>query len=513
MTGAEILLKTLTELKVDTIFGYPGSSILPVYDALPKFPIRHVLTSHETGAGFAASGMARATGKPGVVLATSGPGATNLVTTIADAFMDSVPLIAITGNVELKNLGHDCFQEVDVFGMTMPIVKYSYIVKSVDDIESTVYEAFEIATSGRKGPVLIDIPFDVLTSEGDFTGDRKNGAPTVSYDFKDVNKIADVINKSEKPFLYLGGGAIDYSDKIIKLAKLIKAQIGVSFMALGCVPSDFNGYAGIVCDDNKPMIKEVLSDSDLIITLGARFNNRISAFEKIKNKPIIQIDIDGAEIDKNVLCNNYLIADIGAALEKLMPLLKEKDDRELKTLSPVVKGRGKEIIFKLSEFLPDDAIIVTDVGLHQIWTASTYPFKKPRTFITSGGLGVMGFGMGAAIGISLATDKKVVLITGDGSLRMNIAEFETAVKLKTNLTVVCMNNSSLGLIKKIQAKSYGKHFVECAEPKLNFANLAKAYCGDGIVLSKKDDVEKTLEQALKIHTPCIVDCEISDNEF
>ncbi|MGN1096694.1 MAG: thiamine pyrophosphate-binding protein, partial [Christensenellales bacterium] len=398
MTGAKILLKTLTELKVDTIFGYPGSSILPVYDALPEFPLRHVLTAHETGAGFAASGMARATGKPGVVIATSGPGATNLVTAIADAFMDSIPLIAITGNVELKNLGHDCFQEVDIFGMTMPIVKYSYIVKSVNDLERIIFEAFEIATTGRKGPVLIDIPFDVLKDEADYCENfSEPSAKSPSGDLKDVEKIASLINDSQKPFLYLGGGSIDYSDKIIEFADLIKAQIGVSFMALGSVPSDHKGYVGIVSDENKPL-KEILSDSDLIITLGARFNNRISAFDKIKNKTIIQIDIDGAEIDKNVLCNNYLIADIGSALDKLMPLLKKKENRELQTLSPVVKGRGKEIIFELSKFLPDDAVIITDVGLHQIWTACTYPFKKPRTFITSGGLGVMGFGMGAAIG-------------------------------------------------------------------------------------------------------------------
>lgn len=512
MTGAKILLKSLTELKVDTIFGYPGSSILPVYDALSEFPLRHVLTAHEMGAGFAASGMARATGKPGVVIATSGPGATNLVTAIADAFMDSVPLIAITGNVELKNLGHDCFQEVDIFGMTMPIVKYSYIVKSVNDLEKIIFEAFEIATTGRKGPVLIDIPFDVLKDETDYCGNFSRSPASSSYDLKDVEKIANLINDSQKPFLYLGGGGVDYSDRIIEFADLIKAQIGVSFMALGSVPSDHKGYVGIVSDDNKPL-QEILSASDLVIALGARFNSRISAFDKIKNKTIIQIDIDGAEIDKNVLCNNYLIADIGTALDKLMPLLKEKENRELQNLSPVVKGRGKEIIFELSNFLPDDAVIITDVGLHQIWTACTYPFKKPRTFITSGGLGVMGFGMGTAIGVALATNRKVVLITGDGSLRMNVAEFETAVKLKIDLTVICMNNSSLGLIKKIQSKFYGKRFVECDEPKLNFANLAKAYGGEGITLSRTANVKEALEQSLKMKKPLIIDCEISDKEF
>lgn len=510
MNGAEILLKSLTKLNVDTIFGYPGSTILPIYDALDKYPIKHVLTAHEQGAGFAADGMARATGKVGVVMATSGPGATNLVTPIADAFMDSVPLIAITGNVELKNLGHDCFQEVDVFGMTMPVVKYSYIVKSTADIEKTVFEAFKIATSGRKGPVLIDVPFDVLTGEAEFTNAYSQEVETPDYSLKGIEKIADIINNAKKPFIYLGGGTQNYSAEVKEFARRINAQIGVSYMALGVVPFDYKGYLGVVTDDNKKL-KTVLSSSDLIIALGARFNSRSTAFTNVKNKTIIQIDVDGAEIDKNVICDNYLVCDLKTALDALMPLIKQKEQTELEQAEVSRSSRGREIIRKISELC--DAVVVTDVGLHQTWTATDYKFKNPRTFITSGGLGVMGFGMGGAIGAALGTGKKVVLITGDGSLRMNIAEFETAVKLNVDLTVFCMNNSALGLIKKIQNKRYGKRYVECDEPKLDFAKLAVAYGGNGLELNLNDDVESVVKKALSFTTPTIVDCRISDKEF
>lgn len=509
--AADILLKTLTKLGVDTVFGYPGSSVLPIYDRIPDYPIRHILTAHEQGASFAASGYARATGKTGVVIATSGPGATNLVTGIADAFMDSVPLVAITGNVKLSDLGHDCFQEVDIFGITMPIVKYSYIVTSSADIEKTVLEAFKIAHQGRKGPVLIDIPFDVLTGEAKYSDlpVEKENSPC---DFGQLNEAAKMINDSQKPFLFVGGGAIasDAFDEIKLLSEKIHAKVGVTFMALGSVDSSSDGYVGIV-EDTNVIALDAIKNSDLIISLGVRFSNRNKSVS-LKGKKMVQIDVDKAEIDKNVPTTAYLLGDLKKALGVLLPLINFKETKTHGRYLPALTHRSEKIVSALGKICPD-AVIVTDVGLHQICAAKCFPYRAPRTFLTSGGLGVMGFGMGAAIGAALSTGKKTILITGDGSLRMNINEFETAVKLNIPLTVLCFNNSSLGLIKRLQKKQYGRNYVECELSKLNFASLADCYGGKGFSLSKSDDIKTVLKNALSCNKPAIVDCEIPQSEI
>lgn len=509
--AADILLKTLTKLGVDTVFGYPGSSVLPVYDRIGDYPIRHILTAHEQGASFAASGYARSSGKTGVVLATSGPGATNLVTGIADAFMDSVPLVAITGNVKLSELGHDCFQEVDIFGITMPIVKYSYIVTSPADLEKIVLQAFKIAHQGRKGPVLIDIPFDVLTGEAEYL-DLPVEEENSPCDLGQINEVAKMINESQKPFLFVGGGAIssDAFDEIKALNEKIHAKVGVTFMALGSVDSTCDGYVGIV-EDTNPTALDAIKESDLIISLGVRFSNRNKSIS-LKGKKMAQIDVDKAEIDKNVPTTSYLLGDLKTALGHLLPFVDAKDKKSHGGYIPVINHRSEKIISALGRLCPD-AVVVTDVGLHQICAAKFFPFRAPRTFLTSGGLGVMGFGMGAAIGAALSTGKKIILITGDGSLRMNIGEFETAVKLNIPLTVLCFNNSSLGLIKRLQKKQYKRNYVECELSKLDFAALADCYGGKGFKLSSHDDIEKTLTSALNCPKPVIVDCEIPQSEI
>ncbi len=524
LTGAEILLKSLEEQNVETIFGYPGSSILSVYDHLSNSKIRHILTVHEQGACFCASGYARSTGKVGVVLATSGPGATNLLTGIADAYMDSVPLIAITGNVPLQNLGHDTFQEVDTFGITMPVVKYSYIVKDIASLHTIICEAFCLATTGRPGPILIDIPSNIFDETYTFENivdscNRKQQTSTLQ-----IQEIANLIESSSKPFLYLGGGVIssNASQQVLELAQKLQCPIASSFMGLGAIPSNHPNFLGVASSNNQN-IENAIKDCDLFICLGARFNSRLNEkFQNLLSKQtkIIHMDIDNAEIDKNFPTLCYCIGDIKEILSQLVPKLKTKKVWLDISQFQIDKGNTKKsnIFLDFLTFIPkvfgDDVIIATDVGLHQIWTAQNYAFSFPRQFLTSGGLGAMGFGMGASIGASIGTQKRVVLITGDGSFNMNFNELATAVANKIPIVIVVLNNKSLGLIRKMQKETYKRHYVESSlNTNINYVALAKSFGACGMKINKNSDFESALQKAKSCDKPFVIDFKISMKTF
>ncbi|MDD4839339.1 MAG: biosynthetic-type acetolactate synthase large subunit [Clostridia bacterium] len=520
INGAEILMNCLIEQGVDTIFGYPGASVLAVYDTLLDFPVRHILTAHEQGACFAAEGYSRASGKVGVVLTTSGPGATNLVTGIADAYMDSIPLVAITGNVSLDNLGHDCFQEIDIFGMTLPIVKYSYIVKSAKELAHTVREAFRIAQSGRKGPVLIDIPTNIFNEISEYELIAPEPILPKLIDTTDLVKIATLINSSERPLIYAGGGVIasGATEQVKALSTKISAHVAVSFMGIGAVPSSFKNYIG-VASNRTTAPTTALKECDLLICLGTRFNSRTESNNKLLTKrklPIVHIDIDNAEIDKNIPTTRAIVGDVILAIEELLPRLNGNANEEWLARDfgeKPIKNRAVDILNSLSKKVDKQTIIVTDVGLHQLWTALTYPVETPRSFLTSGGLGVMGFGLGAAIGAALASGKRVILVTGDGSFNMNLNELATAVKNKLGIMILVMNNSSLGMIRQIQQENFSRRYSQSTlYLKTDYVAFAKSFGADAYSIEQSDDIDKILDMALRHKTPVVIDCKIPIND-
>ena len=534
LTGAEILVNSLIDNGVDTVFGYPGGAVLNIYDALFKKSdkIRHILTCHEQGAAHAADGYARSTGKVGVCIATSGPGATNLVTGIATAYMDSTPMVAITGNVTRPLLGKDSFQEVDITGITMPITKHNYIVKDIKELQKIVNEAFYIASSGRPGPVLIDIPKDITAEKYNYTKmePKKREKSLQTINISSLEDFVEFINESENPFIYAGGGILSSNaeKEVLALAEKINAPVATSLMGIGSIPNDHRLYTGMIGMHGTKASNLLATSCDLIIALGARFSDRVISHKNhVKNARVIQIDIDPAEINKNVKVDSYIIGDIKEVLNKLIPMINEKENiawinkmNELKALNnkEVVKEGilTPEYLFTLlNKIDKGNFIITTEVGQHQMWTAQNYKFYKPRTFISSGGLGTMGFGMGASIGAQVANPKAVVFnIAGDGSFGMDCNEFATAVNFKIPVKVIVMNNNALGMVRQWQSL-----FYECryAETTLNratdFVKLAEAFGGTGFRVEKPEELQEILEKALATDGPVIIDYKINSDDM
>lgn len=534
LTGAEILVNSLIDNGVDTVFGYPGGAVLNIYDALFKKndKIRHILTCHEQGAAHAADGYARSTGKVGVCIATSGPGATNLVTGIATAYMDSTPMVAITGNVTRPLLGKDSFQEVDITGITMPITKHNYIVKDIKDLQKIINEAFYIASSGRHGPVLIDIPKDITAEKYNYiTMEPKNRKKSLQHiNINSLERFAQLINESENPFIYAGGGILSSNaeKEVLALAEKINAPVATSLMGIGSIPNDHRLYTGMIGMHGTKASNLLATSCDLIIALGARFSDRVISHKNhIKNAKIIQIDIDPTEINKNVKVDSYIVGDIKEVIKKLFPMINEKENiawinkmNELKTLNnkEVVKEGvlTPEYLFTLLNKMNNgNFIITTEVGQHQMWTAQNYKFYKPRTFISSCGLGTMGFGMGASIGAQMGNPKAVVFnIAGDGSFGMDCNEFATAVNFKLPVKVIVMNNNALGMVRQWQSLFYEGRYAETTLNRAtDFVKLAEAFGGTGFRVEKPEELQEVLEKALATDGPVIIDYKINSDDM
>lgn len=536
LTGAQITIETLIEQGCKVLFGYPGGQVIDLYDALYEREdrIKHVLTAHEQGACHAADGYARASGQVGVVLATSGPGATNLVTGIATAYLDSIPLVAITGNVPNSLIGRDSFQEVDITGITLPITKHNFIVKNIEDLADTIREAFKIAKSGRPGPVLVDIPKDVQQNRFEYTPhdvvEKIEQRPAKEYK---IEKAAKMLMEANRPYIYVGGGAItaDATEEIIQLANTIDAVIGSTLMGLSVIPGNnerFLGMEGMHGDYASSIAQD---EADLILTIGARFSDRATGnVSKYATKAkIIHIDIDRAEVDKNVSVDLGVGGDLKQALNEILKLVKPKENiewqnriKELKEFSkkfidqnmPKDELNPYTLIKEVSKHTSDDTKIVTDVGQHQMWVAQYYEFKKPRTFITSGGLGTMGFGLGAAIGSAMYTNERTVLFTGDGSFGMNLNELATVATQNLPIVIILMNNGVLGMVRQWQNLFFDKHYSQTVlERKTDFVKLAEAFGIKGYRISDVSQMKDVIDQAFKEKGPVLVDCYIDKDEF
>ncbi len=525
--GADILIECLKEQGVTTVFGYPGGTVLDIYDALYRDgTIEHVITSHEQGAAHAADGWARVTGKTGVVIATSGPGATNLVTGIATAYMDSVPLVAITGNVGANFLGRDSFQEIDIFGVTLPITKHNYIVKDVNELAGVVREAFRIANSGRRGPVLIDILKNVQSAEADYEPQKPLPARRKSVPARDLEAVAKALAAAQRPLIMAGGGVIasEASKELIALAEKLDAPVVSTLMGLGAFPASHPLFMGMMGMHGTATAAKLCLESDCIVALGARFSDRVALNRDkfAQGKTVIHIDIDEAELDKNVTATYKVLGDIKEALSTLIPMLKEKKrpfsetakkyraEEKAKDTAPEL---GHRILIEAAKAAPKDVIVVTDVGQHQMWTAQYFPIEKPRTLCTSGGLGTMGYGLGAAIGAAKATGKHVVLVTGDGCFNMNLNELSTAVTEELPITILLMNNHALGMVRQWQKLFYGNRFSQTnVRKKTDYVKFAESFGATGLVIEKDEDIVPALTTAFALNTPVVVDCRISNDE-
>lgn len=529
MTGAEIVIECLKEQGVDTVFGYPGGAILNIYDALYKHQdeITHILTSHEQGASHAADGYARATGKVGVCLATSGPGATNLVTGIATAQMDSIPVVAITCNVGVSLLGKDSFQEIDIAGVTMPITKYNFIVKDVTKLAATIRRAFTIARSGRPGPVLIDITKDVTAAEYDYEHQAPEEVVPQSDTIteEDIEKALELIRNSQKPFIFAGGGAVisNASDELKTFAHKIQAPVADSLMGKGAFDGTDPLYTGMVGMHGTKTSNFGFTECDLLIVVGARFSDRVTgnASKFAKNAKILQIDVDAAEINKNIQTYASVIGDAKVVLRKLNARLDPMNHDEwimhierLKDMYPLRYDKsqltGPFIMEKIYEITDGDAIITTEVGQNQMWAAQYYKYKKPRTLLTSGGLGTMGYGLGAALGAKMGCrDKLVVNIAGDGCFRMNMNELATATRYNIPFIEVIMNNHVLGMVRQWQNLFYGKRYSHTVlNDTVDFVKLAEAMGAKAYRVEKKEDFEPVFREAIALNIPVVIDCQI-----
>lgn len=533
ISGAKIIMETLIEQGCDTVFGYPGGQVINIFDELYQYrdKINHVLTAHEQGASHAADGYARATGKVGVVIATSGPGATNLVTGIATAHLDSVPLVAITGNVPCSLLGRDSFQEVDIMGITMPITKHNFIVKDVTKLADTLRLAFKIAKSGRPGPVLVDIPKDIQINQCEFESKTpEESYPIQSADENKLRQAAELISQAKRPYIYCGGGVISSgaSDEVISLAEKIDSPIGCSMMGLSAIPDDHPKFLGMQGMHGRYASSVAENEADLIIAAGARFSDRATGNTSkfAVGAKIIHIDVDNAEINKNIHAYLGIEGDIKDTLSRLVNMVEEKKNPEWSSRTKELKMIGNNCISSKTALTPyniidiisskadDDTVIVTDVGQHQMWTAQRYPFKKPRTFISSGGLGTMGFGMGAAIGANIATGKKSVLITGDGSFGMNLNELATAVSNNIPMIIVIMNNGVLGMVRQWQTLFFDKHYSNTTlNRKTDFVKLAEAFGAKGIRVDTPEAFESAFKAAYAENAPFVIDRAVDCNEF
>lgn len=534
LTGAEIICECLVEQGVDTVFGYPGGAALNTYDALYKYSdkINHILTAHEQGASHAADGYARATGKTGVVITTSGPGATNIVTGIATANIDSIPLVAITGNVTTDQLGRDSFQEVDIVDIVKPITKASFLVEKVEDLAPTLRKAFALAQEGRKGPVLVDVPKDITANKAEFSPVEPPKTKIIK--IQNPESIADVqelIKNSKQPLIYAGGGIIsaNASDELIKFAELIDAPVCCSLMGLGCMPASHPLNMGNIGMHGGFETGMATDKCDLIIAVGARFSDRVAGDrEKFgQQAKIVQLEIDEKEINKNVKVDKYVLGDVKEILTALTIGMDKQAHKEWidvindwKTQNAVKPSLGdgffsaQDVFEALNDIKADTDILATDVGQHQMWAAQYNKAEAPRTFISSGGMGTMGFGMGAAIGAQMAhPDKRVVLVTGDGSFHMNLNELVTLKSYDLPVVVVIMNNSVLGMVRQWQKLFYGNRFSQTDPHRAtDFVALANAFGVDGMRITKEDEVKPVLEQAFALNKPVVVECVISPDE-
>lgn len=535
LTGSQILAEVLIEEGVDTIFGYPGGAVLNIYDTLYDYQdrIKHILTAHEQGASHAADGYARATGKTGVVLATSGPGATNLVTGIATAYMDSIPMVAITGNVGTGLLGKDSFQEIYITGITMPITKHNFLVKDIAELADVLRKAFQIANSGRKGPVLVDIPKDITAAKCEFTPGAPLPLDRVPYvkNEEALQRAANLINNAQQPVIYFGGG-VSSSEASEELCRLMhKASIPAThtMMAAGIVKFDDSLNVGMLGMHGSKSANKSVGNADLVIAIGARFSDRVALNPKrfAPKSNIIQIDIDASEINKNVLVDCSIGGDVKAVLGDLIPLINESDHSEW--LKKIKKWRDTDykpkdndkvikphqLFNKLCSMTPDNTVFVTDVGQHQMWAAQYLHHSHPRSFITSGGLGTMGFGYGAAIGarFGLCDGKRVVHITGDGSFHMNLNEAATAVSYGLPIITIILNNSVLGMVYQWQTAFYDKKYSATVPArKTDFAKLAEGFGAKGFHVSTLAEFEDALSRALKEDGPVWIDCTVGREE-
>jgi acetolactate synthase-1/2/3 large subunit len=526
LSGAEILLKSIEAEGVDTIFGYPGGMALPIYDALYDSGIRHILGRHEQGVAHAADGYARATGRPGVCLATSGPGATNLVTGIANAFMDSVPMIAITGQVTRSSLGRDSFQEADITGITMPIVKHSYLVKNPDELAQIVKEAFHIATTGRPGPVLIDVPSDISLSRIEYKPPGEISLPgykpVPDVDSKQIEEAAGAIACSKRPLIYAGGGVVisGAHNELLKLAEMLAAPVTCTLMGLGGFPGTHPLSLGMLGMHGTKFANFAVCECDLLIAVGARFDNRVTGkLETFAQKAkVIHIDIDPAEIGKNIKVDIPIVGDVKKVLGQLLAVLKPNlEDAWRQKIQAWKKEyplkycdsgniKPQYVIQEIYNLTEGNARITTEVGQHQMWTAQYYTFNKPRSFITSGGLGTMGFGLPAAIGVQVGCPDEVVFdIAGDGSIQMNIQELCTAVNYKLPINVAILNNGYLGLVRQWQEMFYNRRYSHSELSNPDFVKLAEAYGAVGIRVTKKEEVVPALKRAIKSKKPVMID--------
>lgn len=532
LTGSEIVIECLKEQGVDTVFGYPGGAILNVYDELYKHSdeITHILTSHEQGASHAADGYARATGKVGVCFATSGPGATNLVTGIATAYMDSIPIVAITCNVGVSLLGKDSFQEIDITGITLPITKHNFIVKDVRDLADTIRKAFVIAQKGRPGPVLVDIPKDVTANKAKYEKTVIE-APKPSQEVAEeqVASALQMIREAKKPYIFVGGGAVlsGASEELYTFAKKVNAPVTDSLMGKGAFPGTDPLYTGMLGMHGTKTSNYGVSECDLLIVIGARFSDRVTGNAKkfAKNAKILQIDIDAAEMNKNVMITSGIIGDIKVVLGKLNERLEQQDHTdwiqkidEYKNCYPMTYHpeilTGPYAIEEVYRQTEGDAIIVTEVGQHQMWAAQYYKYTKPRTFLTSGGLGTMGYGLGAALGAKTGRpDKTVVNIAGDGCFRMNMNEIATAVRHNIPVIQIVINNHVLGMVRQWQNLFYGQRYsATVLNDAVDFVKLAEAMGAAGFRATTREEFSEVLKEALALGRPVVIDCQIDSDD-
>ena len=532
LTGSEIVIECLKEQGVDTVFGYPGGAILNVYDELYKHQneIKHILTSHEQGAAHAADGYARATGKVGVCLATSGPGATNLVTGIATAYMDSIPIVAITCNVGVSLLGKDSFQEIDITGITLPITKHNFIVKDVNNLAATIRKSFAIAKKGRPGPVLIDIPKDVTANKAEYVKEKPVAVePSQNICETQLDTAVEMIKEAKKPYIFVGGGAIlsGASEELYTFAKKVDAPVTDSLMGKGAFPGTDPLYTGMLGMHGTKTSNYGVSECDLLIVIGARFSDRVTgnAQKFAQNAKIIQIDVDVAEMNKNVMISAGVVGDIKVVLDRLNERLEQQDHaewvtkiQEYKEKYPLVYHKdvlsGPFVVEEIYRQTKGEAIISTEVGQHQMWAAQFYKYTKPRTFLTSGGLGTMGYGLGAALGAKSGREDKVVVnIAGDGCFRMNMNEIATAVRHNIPVIQVVINNHVLGMVRQWQNLFYGQRYsATVLNDAVDFVKLAEAMGAEGIRATTQEEFKSAFEKAMNLGRPVVIDCQIDSDD-
>lgn len=529
LNGSQIVLEVLKEQGVDTVFGYPGGTILNIFDELYKYgdTFNHILTAHEQGASHAADGYARATGKVGVCFATSGPGSTNLVTGIATAYMDSIPVVAITCNYATSGLGRDSFQEVDITGITMPITKHNFMVKDINELAHTLRRAFEIAQSGRKGPVLVDIPKDITAAVCEYEPQPKiEIAPFKLPKQKCVDRAVELISNAKKPLIYVGGGAIlsDVGEDLITFAEKIDAPVVSSLMGLGAFPNGHPLHLGLIGMHGHFECNKAAHDCDVLIVAGARFSDRVAGNRAkfAPNAEILHIDIDAAEMDKNIVSNYHLKGNLCDVLPILTRAVEQLDHSAWKAeidgfKRPFVQLQigdyvnPQTLIEAIDRKSGDDTIVVTDVGQHQLWAAQFYKYKLPRTLLTSGGLGTMGYSMGAAMGAAVGCpNQRVVMFAGDGGFHMNLTELATMASYNIPVVMFIMNNTVLGMVRQWQKIFYGNRFSDTDPHRAtDFVKVAEAFGVKGMRINNNDEIDAVIDEAFKVNGPVVVECRIS----